>query len=72
MNKEQFYENLDTETKRIANWINKTESPLEVCELFIHNLIIDIDGLSHYNALGMLEELKLRFREFNVESLNEN
>ena len=66
----QFEKGLNFETKRIAQWLNRTESPMDAAEQLIFYLICDLDG-SYYEIIGMLEEVKQRYREITREALKE-
>lgn len=67
---EEFCKGLETESKRIASWVNKTSSPSDACESFIFYLVCDLNA-SYYGVLGMLEEVKLRYRELSRKAMEE-
>ncbi len=58
----QFNKGLDFETKRLAKWCTNTDSPLDACESLIFHLINNMNA-SYYEVIGMLEEIKLNYRE---------
>ena len=63
---------METESQRIVQWLNKFESPSSACEYFISEVLFNLD-VNHYEILGLLEEIKLRYREIiiNVRSEDE-
>lgn len=67
---EQFYKESEPKIKRIADEINKTESPLNACESVIFDLLFNME-LSYFEILGLLEEIKLRFREASIAVMKE-
>lgn len=58
---EEFYKNLDVETKRLVEWFNKTESPTDACKDFIFYLVTEL-GESHFTTVGILMEILLEWR----------
>jgi len=61
----QFYKSLDIESERILKWLSKQETPIFSLEDFIFWLIID-SNLNYYEVIGLMEEIKQRFREVSL------
>lgn len=67
---EEFYRDLDMETRRLVEWFNKTESPADSCKDFIYQLVTEL-GESHFTTIGILTEALLEWRNRSDEVLRE-
>ena len=67
---EEFYKDLDVESKRLVEWFNKTESPTDACKDFIYQLVTEL-GESHFTTIGILTETLFEWRNKSNEVLVE-
>lgn len=70
ISKEQFYKDLNVETKRLVEWFNKTESPTDACKEFIFQLVTEL-GESHFTTVGILMESLFEWRNISEKVLSE-
>lgn len=68
ISQEEYHKDLQEEAKRISKWLNKSESPLDDYEFFIFYLLCDLNT-NYCSILGLLEEIKLRYREISLKTL---
>ena len=69
---EEIMELLDEEVKKAKEIISQSESDLDALEYFIFELVTNVpDEMTHYEIVGLLEEVKLRWREVSKEALEE-
>ena len=66
----RFQEDMETESQRISQWLNKFESPSSACEYFISEVLFNLDA-NYYEILGLLEEIKLRYRDIIINARSE-
>jgi len=65
-----FFKGLEEEIPRLTNYLEKTEYPITALEYLICYLVWS-SKLTHYERLGVLEEIKFRIRDEFLKEVEE-
>jgi len=70
LQKEEFEKKADALIKELSKLIEQTEYPMCATEYAVFQLVT-LTSESHYETLGLLEEVKNNWREASLKVLNE-